>query len=120
MSNPEGQLSIRADDRAFDPPRSLDWFHQDHALSGRAQPRPLGIRDGEVGDVCDLLMVGGGGRGLTPALARSLTTRPIHRRSDLPVTVARSDDASLTPDARRVKYPVVQYSHILIDPSVVS
>ncbi|MEV0712868.1 effector-associated constant component EACC1 [Nocardia aurea] len=116
MSNLKGQLSIRTDGSQDDLIQLLDWFAHDDALRGHVHPRPVLVRDEQMGDLYDVLMVAVGTGGLAPALARSLTTWLAHRRSDITITVAR-DDVCIEIDAKRAKSDaVISQIQFLIDP----
>lgn len=107
MSEPHGQYTIRTSGGPDELLRLLDWFRHDDALRGRIGPPPARIRDGQMGDIYDVLVMAVGAGGLAPALTRSLTAWLTHRRSDITVTVQRPDGAAVTFDAKRIKTPEV-------------
>lgn len=84
----------------------LDWFRHDDALRGRVSTPPPRIRDGQMGDLYDVLMVAVGAGGLAPALTRSLTAWLTHRRSDVTITLTRGD-VTVALNGERVKSPEV-------------
>lgn len=102
MSNPQGQLSIRTSGSHDDLVQLLDWFRHDDALRGRVKPRTSQIREGQLGDLYDVLTVAVGAGGLAPALALSLNTWLAHRRSDIKILITSdSDKVSIEIDAKR-------------------
>ncbi|GEM29547.1 hypothetical protein NN3_05540 [Nocardia neocaledoniensis NBRC 108232] len=108
MPEANGQLTIHTTGGADELLQLLDWFRHDDVLRGRVSTPPTRIRDAQMGDLYDVLMVALGTGGLAPALTRSLTTWLTHRRSDVTVTVTRnSDGTSVTLDGNRIKSPEV-------------
>ncbi|MFF0531619.1 hypothetical protein ACFYT3_24940 [Nocardia amikacinitolerans] len=117
MANMQGQWSIRGDHGSGELAELADWFRRDDELRGSVTvPRPQ-IRDGQMGDLYDVLIVAVSSGGVAAALARSLTTWLTYRRSDVKITVTRADGATYELDARRVKSEdVVGDIQKLLDP----
>ncbi|MGW5924548.1 effector-associated constant component EACC1 [Nocardia fluminea] len=107
MSEPNDQLTIHTSGGPDELLQLLDWFRHDAALRGRVSASAARIRDGQMGDLYDVLMVAVGAGGLAPALTRSLTAWLIHRRSDITITLTRSDGTEVTLNSNRVKSPEV-------------
>jgi len=116
MSEPNGALTIHTNGSPDDLLQLLDWFRDDDVLRGRVSLAPPRIRDGQMGDLYDVLMVAAGAGGFATALTRSLSTWLTHRRSDITITVKHSGGAQVTLDAQRVKTPeVLQQLRSLLD-----
>lgn len=81
----------------------LDWFDRDDALRGLLSVPPSRIRDGQMGDLYDVLVVAVGAGGLARALTQSLTVWLTHRRSDITITLERSNGTAVTLNGDRVK-----------------
>jgi hypothetical protein len=107
MSEPNGQLTIHTTGSPDELLQLLEWFRRDDALRGRVSLPPSRIRDGQMGDLYDVLIVAVGAGGLAPALTRSLTAWLTHRRSDITITLTRSDGTAVTLNGNRVKSPEV-------------
>ncbi|WP_433723274.1 effector-associated constant component EACC1 [Nocardia sp. CA-129566] len=102
MSNPQGQLSIRTSGSPDDLLQLLDWFRHDDALRGRVVPRAPQIHEGQLGEIYEVLQVALGSGGLATALAVSLRTWLINRRSNIKISLTRdSDGVTVEVDAQR-------------------
>lgn len=81
----------------------LDWFDHDDDLRGRVQPVSARPVEGQMsGGVTEGLRVGLGTSGIGSALLRSLTSYLTYRRSDVRITLTRSDGTRIDIDATRV------------------
>ncbi|MBF4995981.1 hypothetical protein IRT45_02295 [Nocardia sp. BSTN01] len=85
-----------------------DWFGRDDALRGRVRQVQVPGPEGHMsGVLLTALAVAVGAGGVGPALAKSLTAWLTHRRSDVKLTLTRSDGTQLKIDAYRVDSPQV-------------
>jgi hypothetical protein len=107
MSESNSQLTIRTNGGPEDLLGLLDWFRHDDALRGQVSLPAPRMREGQMGNLYDVLMVAVGAGGLAPALTRSLTAWLTHRRANITVTVKSSNGVEITLDADRVKSPEV-------------
>lgn len=115
QGNPE--LTIRADGGPDELLALLDWFGHDDVLRGRVHTVSAPAGGGAMsGGVYEALGVALGAGGIASALAGSLTAWITHRRSDLKLTLTRSDGTRLEIDAARVDSPqVLQELRELLD-----
>ncbi|SUE28943.1 Uncharacterised protein [Nocardia farcinica] len=94
MPNSDGQLLIHTNGGPDTAAQLLDWMRDDDGLRGRVRLQDRPIREGDMGAISDTVTVALGSGvtvGVVTALARSLTTWLTHRRSDITVTVTRSN-----------------------------
>ncbi|MGY0500878.1 effector-associated constant component EACC1 [Nocardia sp. FBN12] len=104
MTDLNGQLTIRSAGGTDELFRLLEWFRNDDALRGRVGLPAPRIREGQLGDIYDVLVVAVGAGGLAPALVRSLNSWFTTRRSDIKLTLER-DGVTVEVDAKRAKAP---------------
>jgi hypothetical protein len=119
MPKGNSELTIRTTSGPDDLLALLDWFGHDDALRGRVGLVPVRTGDEQMnGGVYEVLTVALGASGLAPALTKSLTTWLTHRRSDLKLTLTRSDGTTTVEiDAARVDSPqVLRELRDLLDP----
>lgn len=90
MTDLNGQLTIRSNDGADDLFRLLDWFRRDDALRGRVSLPTPKVREGQMGDIYDVLVVAVGAGGLAPVLVASLNSWFTTRRSDVQLRLERN------------------------------
>jgi hypothetical protein len=108
MSEAYGQWQIRADGHPDELLALLDWLGHDDELRGRVRLIPARAGAERMGDLYEVLTVAVGTGGIASALASSVSTWLIQRRSDIKITLHRpGDDISIELDATRVKAPEV-------------
>ncbi|MFE5460075.1 hypothetical protein [Nocardia sp. NPDC056564] len=107
MPEPKGQLTLHTNGSADDLIELLEWFNEDDDLRGRVELPSNGIRQGQMGDLYDVLVVALGAGGIASALARSLTSWFTVRGSDIAITLKIDGHTELTLDAKRIKAPEV-------------
>lgn len=104
MTDLNGQLTIRASGDSDELFQLLEWFRNDDELRGRVSLPAPQIREGQMGDIYDVLVVAVGAGGLAPALVKSLNTWFNTRRSDITLTFKRNG-IEVEVDAKRAKAP---------------
>ncbi|UGT55001.1 effector-associated constant component EACC1 [Nocardia asteroides] len=102
MTDLNGQLMIRTTGGSDELFRLLEWFRNDDALCGQVSLPKKKVREGQIGDVYDVLVVAVGGLG--PALAMSLNAWWATRRSQAKITLKRNG-IELQLDAATIKAP---------------
>ncbi|UGT55003.1 effector-associated constant component EACC1 [Nocardia asteroides] len=117
MTDLNGQLTIRTSGDSNELFRLLEWFRNDDALRGRVSLPAPQIREGQMGDVYDVLVIAVGAGGLGPALALSLNTWLKTRRSQVKLTLKRNG-IELELDAETIKTPelVHEIHQLLTEP----
>ncbi|MFE6926345.1 hypothetical protein ACFVAV_35415 [Nocardia sp. NPDC057663] len=114
MTDLDGQLTIRTSGDSDELFRLLEWFRNDDALRGRVTLPTSQPREGQMGDVYDVLIVLVGAGGLGPALAMSLSGWLKTRRSQVKLTLKRKG-IELELDAESIKAPeLVREIHKLL------
>ncbi|APE36223.1 hypothetical protein BOX37_22430 [Nocardia mangyaensis] len=114
MTDLNGQLTIRTSGDSDELFRLLEWFRNDDALRGRVSLPTPQIREGQMGDVYDVLTVAGGAGGFGTALAMSLNAWLKTRRSQVKITLKRNG-IELELDAAIIKAPeLVREIHKLL------
>lgn len=79
----------------------LAWLRRDQALIGEVLTRRETPDAGQMGGLTTVVVALGGGTSVS-ALARSLRTWMVQRRSDLTVEVSRPDGHTVRIDAKRI------------------
>ncbi|MFI6573966.1 effector-associated constant component EACC1 [Nocardia fluminea] len=114
MTDPNSQLTIRISGDSDELFGLLEWFRNDDALRGRVSLPTPQIREGQMGDLYDVLVVAVGAGGLGPALAMSLNGWLKTRRSQVTLTLKRNG-IELQLDAGTIKAPeLVREIHKLL------
>lgn len=114
MTDLNGPLTIRASGDSDELFRLLEWFRNDDALRGRVSLPTPQIREGQMGDVYDVLVVAVGAGGLGPALTMSLNAWLKTRRTPIKLVLKRNG-IELELDAETIKAPeLVREIHKLL------
>jgi hypothetical protein len=114
MTDLNGQLTIRTNGDSDDLFQLLEWFRNDDSLRGRVSLPTPQIREGQMGDLYDVLVVAVGAGGLGPALAMSMSAWLKTRRSQVKLMLKRNG-IEVVLDAEIIKAPeLVREIHKLL------
>jgi hypothetical protein len=100
-SLPELIIDVHSADRIEDLRSILTWLKRDQALVGEVRTQGESPEVGQMGLLATVVVTLGSGSAIT-ALASSLRTWIVQRRSDLSLEIKRADGPSVRIDAKRV------------------